>query len=361
MIVFLYFALAFSNIDDSSLPYDDEHENLENSPVNRNEDSNENPQLQSNQPHIPPPDSTTPLYILLASLFVFFLVSVVAYYLGKIEIENKMTKVQKSLNEFIQHDFKTEKVNFMQYGIHEFEVYFQTNDPNIYGCILHVEMALRCDIFHQIKYLFVPKVDKMTFEYLLHPSKRFSAMIHISKSLPYFSNDFELIESKIVLSNDLKCWSDVSGYEKDVVKLIQPFAEKHPKLIELIEMSDANRFKTRDKVGFVTRIEFNVSNYDEISNFETYRFGFSLAHKFVNIKIPDDVTKKNIEKRDKLLEKAKIRMEKIKAFYAAQAGMQNQQDVEIIGTPVNQQENTPNNEQAQSQAQDQTNVHEKTE
>lgn len=306
-LIFLLFHLIKSNENDSDLPYDD--------PFNQD--------IPTPQPSTSPDidnedesDSTTPLYIILGIIGFLFLISIISYELGKFEIQNYMTYFQQTLNSFIEKYLHGEKINFMQYGIHEYEIFYKSKNPNIYGCNIHVDMCLRCDFIHRFKYIFSKRVDKVTFEFLIHPVNAFSAMIHIGKEVPFFAKDFNLVKKEI--SCGYSSFSDVPSYDKNLVTTISNFIEKHPNLIRIIEMSDANRFKAKEKCGFVTRVEFDVTNFQDDINFPTLRFCFDLADSFAKLKMPEKVIVANKEKRQKLVKRAQIQLEKLRKFQEAQ-------------------------------------------
>lgn len=341
--LFLLICLTLSNEKDLDLPYDDPSDQP--TPT-------ANP--TSTEDIIDDPDSTTPLFIVLGIIGFLFIVSIISYELGKFEVSNGMTYFQQTLNNFIEKYLYGEKINFMQYGIHEFEVYFKSKNANIYGCNVHVNMCFRCDFIHRFKYLFAKKVDKITFEFLIHPSKMFSAMIHISKESPFFAKDFNLIKKEIACG--YSSFSDVPNYDKNLISTISDFIEKHPKLINIIEMSDANRFKFKDKCGFVTRVEFDVTNFQEDITYPTLRFCYDLAESFAKIKMPEQATQENKKKREKLVQRAKIQLEKIRKFQEAQQKFRETgifPDLEKINNPDNQNEdektNTDDNENKENQ------------
>lgn len=307
IFIFILFCLISSIEDSSDLPYDDPSD--QQIPTAK-------PSLPYRKPRNNEPDSMVPLFIVLGVIAFLFIISIISYQIGKFDIQNSMTYFQQTLNSYLEKSLHLEKINFMQYGVHEFEVFFKSKNPNIYGCIVHVSMGLSIDIFHRIKYWFTKRVDKVTFEYLLHPSKRFSAMIHISKEIPFFAKDFKL--SKQEISCGYSSFSDVQGYDKNLVNTISNFIEKHPNLVRIIELSDANRFKAKEKFGYVTRVEFNVTNFKEDINFSTLRFGYELADSFTKVKIPENITEDNKIKRTKLVERAKAQMERMRRFQEAQ-------------------------------------------
>ena len=333
MSIFSFFFIFLCFSEKSELPYEEASEKID---IINEDIKNENNFEDQNLVGIG--DSKESFFILIGFIIFLFISSVLSYYLGKIEIQNVMTMVQKTLNDFIEKELKTQKVNFLQYGIHEFEAFFTTNSPVIYGCIVHVSMALRCDIMHQLKYLILPKNDKISFEFLIKPKEKFSAMIHISKEVPYFSKDFQLVKYQFDNNNNLTnskkkkgqkqfndhgyhYLSDIPGYEKALFSYISEFISNNPSIVHIIEMSDANRFKAKEKCGYVTYIEYSTSNMDLIMNYNLLKFNLKLAETFGNTQLPNEIIQNNKIKREHLLEEAKVREEKMKKYVESLQGI----------------------------------------
>lgn len=297
MFYALLISLVLSEIEDAKLPYDDILDQKippSHTPIPNNEDE------------IDDPDSPLSLYIILGLLAAFFVLSVLSYSIGSFYIKSHMTFFQQTLNKFLQQMLHTDKIQFMQYGVHKFETFIKSYKKHIHGCIVEVETCLQIDVFHRLKYHFVQKIDQVSFEFLIHPPKPTSAMIHVSKEPPFFNKDFNLVEME--LTENYKFYTDIKGHDKKFIADIKSFIEKHPNLIDFIEMTDANRFKAKDKCGYVVKICLNIRNFEKDIDMGVLRFCFDLASAFSTINLPDYVITANKRKRDKLLADAKVRL-----------------------------------------------------
>ncbi|KAH0793652.1 hypothetical protein GPJ56_002373 [Histomonas meleagridis] len=154
-------------------------------------------------------------------------------------------------------------------------------------------------------------------------------MIHISKERPFFLNDFRLIDKEIL--NGYISYSDVSKEISDINSAFKEFVNEKPDVLNYFEMSDMNRFQTKQKIRFVSYSQYEIQSsiIDPNLVIELLTFALKITNLYINKQFSEQIVEKNKQRRDKLIEIAKERQKRYEQLAKAKAegkrkGMLNQ-------------------------------------
>lgn len=247
----------------------------------------------------------SPFEISMAALALVFLVFFIA---GTISIRSTLKKDAKNvLNEFDNH-FSVVPKNFVKYAKHKYAIYM-TGRTSYTGCLITINFSHRCDPFMYLWDLIRQNKSKLVIEFLPKPKQNVSMMFHVSSKAPKSVSMLKLEEFGVSDEN-LVGYTDL-GNEKELFSTdINMFIEKHPKVLEFVEICDSNRHDMRRESRYVARFEFDFDAIikQNIST-EVLNFALKLSDKFATLELPPDLLTKNLNLRTKLFMDTKEKYE----------------------------------------------------
>lgn len=211
---------------------------------------------------------------------------------------------------------------------------FSTGRTLHLGCLTTLRLTRRCDILGYIyDHILLPKYlnykakskkllsynldntgkSSLTLEVIVDQAQKCPLIFHISEHQPFYADQFKLLQYPLAEceSNRLSCYSDFEDCTNIFIPLINEFLEKHPGLISLIEISDANRFELRGECRFVVCVSFNIDGEFQNQAFsdEAVDFVMHLADKYAMLETPKDVFERMQRERNAFLQEQKKELE----------------------------------------------------
>jgi septum formation inhibitor MinC len=160
-----------------------------------------------------------------------------------------------------------------------------------------VRLRRACDPLAIIYSVFRGQTDTFSIEFLLIPPHKPAGIIHIAMETPPFADRLKL--KSFPLENKYCLWTDIGEMAGKFVESVKKFIESYPTSLELIELSDTNRFDARAQCRFVARFEFKICGTIEFFvTDELVDFCVNLADEFCMLKLTGSVQQRNQALRD---------------------------------------------------------------
>lgn len=231
------------------------------------------------------------------------------YCVGRMIVSRKIKEVNQKLPAAMRKHFAVVNDKFYQRNRHDFDSYM-SGRKGYMGCVTSLRFAKTCDILGYLKRVIFSETDRVIFDFLLDPKNEFAGMVHVSKAKPYFADDLKLKQHSI--GNRLQLYEDIGDENRKVfTKLINDFNEEHPGSLQCLEMSNTNRFETRDNDNYVVHFELNViGSPDTFYNQELIDSIVKIADTFTMLKLPNEIQYKNERTRILLNKKNQPKEEK---------------------------------------------------
>ncbi|OHS99430.1 hypothetical protein TRFO_08348 [Tritrichomonas foetus] len=316
LLVFLSFFI-FQTIAQpkSDLPFDDDDVEV---PGQNDEfpDDDQSKPTPAPHPTINPENIRTKSFIEIIQfreIFVLFIFIVyIAFYVyGRKSVKQTIEKAISGPVNALKKYYKVVPSRLTASSLHRYDS-FSTGRTTHLGCLTTLSLSRRCDILGYLYDRFQKERSTLSFEAIIEQPQNLPIIFHISESEPTFKKQFALLTYPI---NDktgkLKCFTDFEEATEYFIPEINEFIEKHPGLISLIEISDANRFELRTECRFVVRVEFNIHGFEDVVfSDEVTDFTMKLADKYATLEVPKDVLERMQRARTAVLQEQKAKFEK---------------------------------------------------
>jgi len=233
--------------------------------------------------------------IAVAAVVVYFCI----YFSARQTIKSKLRKLSNSLLLSLNRHFEVVPHKFEEINNHQYSVWI-TGRTNYKGALVSPSFKHTCDPLGAVYAVFMGESDMVTLEFVLLPPSLTSGIVHVGKEKPSFAEKLKLKSCSI--GNRLSMWTDLDASREPFVAAVRSFAEENPGVIQLIELSDTNRFETRGECRFVARFELKIiGSIEEFATDALVDFCVKLADAFTLLKLPADVRARNEILRDKLI------------------------------------------------------------
>lgn len=223
---------------------------------------------------------------------IVMIVYLIIYIIGRSIVRKKIKTVNEKLIPALRKHFAVVNEKFYQRNRHDFDSYI-TGRKGYMGCVISQKFAKTCDILGILMRVIRSETDKIIFDFLLEPKNPIAGMLHVSKTKPYFADDLKLKQHN--LGNKLQLYTDIGDENRKVfTKLINDFIEENPGSLQCLEMSNTNRFETRDNDNYVAHFELNVIGLIEtFYSQELIDSIVKIADTFTMLKLPNEIQYKN--------------------------------------------------------------------
>ncbi|KAH0792291.1 hypothetical protein GPJ56_003817 [Histomonas meleagridis] len=237
------------------------------------------------------------------------LLYIIIFFVGKSITKSKINKISNKLNPELRKYFAVVPDKFIERNYHQYDTYI-TGRKGYVGCLISPRFAKTCDPLGFLMRIVTSEKDMIAFEFILDPKYNISGMLHVSKDKPYFADDLKLKSHS--LGQKLQLWTDFGDEQRKVfTKIINSFMEDNPGVLQLIELSNQNRFETRDSGHYVARIELNIEGpIDEFLSDELLEFVMNISDSFTMLKLPSDIQTRNERTRILLAKERQPKEEK---------------------------------------------------
>jgi hypothetical protein len=238
---------------------------------------------------------------------VFYLLT---YLYGRRSIRSKIEKVTEPLLGSLRRHFAVCNGAFEIRNYHEYHRLITGRTGYQLGFIIQ-KFKRMCDPLGILFSVLRGDSDTLIIEFLLKPVHQFCGILHISKDKPYFADDLKL--KSYGMKHKYSVWTDIPDQRDIFVSPIKEFIEEHPGVVELIELSDVNRFSTRNENRYVAHFELK-----EVGQIETFitdslvDFIVKIADSFVVLNLPPDVHSRNEKVRENVLKEKEAKKEEEK-------------------------------------------------
>lgn len=252
-------------------------------------------------------DSGNSFFVQLAALALVFAVCFLSYNFGKQGLRAQVQLLREALQESLGVDVPEPTA----LGLHEYLFSVPLRRRGVYEVVIRAQFSQRCDPLNLLRSSMSKVSNVISVEFSVFQAHKISAMIHLSKDRPFFLNDFRLIDRDIC--EGYKVFSDVHKEIDDIVSAFRKYVTANPKTVNFIEMSDMNRFETKQRNRYVSYCQFHLDTHitkQKIS--EIMNFGFAITELFSAKSVSETSNNKNRVRREKLVSAAKERMERVK-------------------------------------------------
>ncbi|OHS94886.1 hypothetical protein TRFO_10825 [Tritrichomonas foetus] len=306
--LFLLFAIAV-RCDETDLPFDNDDDEILDHEQDKPDQQDEDQDIADDEKDIQPTPTPQPerVRIPISQLFgklefgvVILLVVYVAFYIsGQKILKTKTQAIYEIFSPLIRKYFAVMPRDFTIMSNNEVAIYFSGRTGYI-GGICTIKYKRCCDILGILYSIFMGEHQTITFDILLEPKYQPSGIFTISKDKPYFADDFKLKQKN--LPNKLQCFHDLGKESHQFLEIITPFIKKHKNSVELIEISDNNRFEYENNGKFVVHMEFRIVGSEaDFINEELIDFVMKVSDKFDTVQFPFEIQSANQRLREKLI------------------------------------------------------------
>lgn len=265
---------------------------------------------------------------------IFFFIYIIFYFAGKHSINLYIKKVKETSLNRLKSYYAAVSQRMTASSLHRHDA-FSTGRTCHLGCLTTLRLTKRCDILGYIYDRFIsPKLlsyrsksnklldvnfdncgkSSLTFEVIVEQTQKIPLIFHISEHLPFFADQFKLLQYPLVECENkrLSCYTDFEESTNIFIPTINEFLEKHPGLISLIEISDANRFELRSECRLAVCVSFNIDGEYEKQAFsdEAVDFVMNLADKYAQLEVPKDIFDRMQRTRNHIIQEQKEELEK---------------------------------------------------
>lgn len=228
---------------------------------------------------------------------------------GRSTVKAKISKVCDTLLESFRRYFAVVPQKFEQRNYHTYDTWI-TGRTGYQGALITQKFKKACDPIGIVLDLIRSGTDKLQVEVLLKPRHSPSMMYHVGKDKPHFADDMKL--KSHAMGQRLTSWTDLPVEIKSkITEMVSKFMEQNPGVLELLELSNVNRFDTNKDNKFVAHFEFKVyGKIEDFMNDEIVDFIMALCDEFVMMKLPADVQARNEKIRELMIKSQEPKEEK---------------------------------------------------
>lgn len=269
--------------------------------------------------------------VIVALVFAFY---VIFYIVGKNSINSYIQKVKDTTLNRLKTYYAAVSERMSASSLHRYDS-FSTGRTCHLGCLTTLRLTRRCDIMGYIyDHFLLPKYlshkaksnksmdisldnsgkSSLTLEFIVEQEQKMPLIFHISEYQPFYADRFKLLQYPLTEceNNRLSCYTDFEESTNIFIPMINEFLEKHPGLISLIEISDANRFELRSEGRLAVCVSFNIDGEFENQAFsdEAVDFVMSLADKYSQLDMPKDIFDRMQRTRNHIIQEQKEEFEK---------------------------------------------------
>ena len=282
--------LLFLGLADDSLPFDDDDSGRK---YTFDDDGDEVAPEKTPKP-IPtakyPMQPITAVLRLREAVFgIIFVVYAVWFVVGWRDISRVARKAGSTVQESLKRYYAAVPTKFVSFGMHRMDA-FATGRVCHKGVLTSVRLTKRSDPLGFLFDLVRGKKSVLVFEFIVETKQNVSLMLHVGRRQPGFVEKLKL-EQYNMSETELKCYTDLGESRHIFSSHIDSFIERHPKMVRLVEISDANRFDLMREEKHVVRIEleFTRNLEDTVFSDEVVDWAVQLADKFCTVYFPGDV------------------------------------------------------------------------
>jgi hypothetical protein len=297
------------------------------------DDSSDDLPFEANDPDDPPPDfdddiiSPTPepistptlppvkrtfseiLSFREALVFTLIFLYLFTYFVGRSSIRRKLAQLTSKLLISLRRHFAMGST-FTEWNVHMHRSWL-SGRVGYKGAVVTAHLRRACDPLGIIYSVFRGQSDTFSIEFLLIPPHLPAGIIHIAKETPSFAERLKL--KAFPLENKYKLWTDIGEMAESFVQNVRKFIVNYPTALELIELSDTNRFDARAQCRFVARFEFKICGSIELFvTDEMVDFCVGLADEFCVLKLNGKTQQKNQLLRETLTKEKETEKEEKK-------------------------------------------------
>lgn len=285
--------LLFLGLADDSLPFDDDDSGRK---YTFDEDGDEIPSAETPKPmptaKYPPQPISAIIRIREVIVFVILLVYITWFILGWRDIARVRAKCVETIQEELKRYYAAVPTRLASFGRHRMDA-FATGRVCHKGVLTSVRLSKRSDPLGFLFDLIRGKKSLLVFEFIVETKQNMSLMFHVGRRKPRFAETLKLEEFNMS-EQELKCYTDLGESRHIFASHVDSFLERHPKMVRLIEISDANRLDLMREEKHVVRIELEFSSRteDSVFNREVVDWAVLLADKFCTAYFPEDLVEK---------------------------------------------------------------------
>jgi hypothetical protein len=229
---------------------------------------------------------------------------------GRRSVQSKIEKLAETLLASLRRHFAVCNGNFEMRNYHEYHRLITGRTGYQVGIITQ-KFQRACDPLGILLSILRGDSDKLIIEFLLKPVHQFCGVLHVSKEKPYFADDLKL--KSYGMKQKYSVWTDIPDQRDIFVNPIREFIEEHPGVVELIELSDVNRFTTRSENRYVAHFELKVvGQIDRFISDSLVDSIVKIADSFVVLTVPPEVHARNEKAREQLLKEKQGKKEEEK-------------------------------------------------
>lgn len=274
----------------------------------------EEPEMPTETPSPTPTPAPVPRemreVIGLPELFVAggFVMYLVIFLVGRAYIKAKLGEIKVRLFESLRRHFAIVPEEFQARNVHTFDAWV-TGRTGYQGGFITQRFKKTCDPLGISMSLFQGSADTLTMEFLVKPKHLVSLVFHVSRENPQFVESMKL--KSYNLPERLTVWTDLADQRGAFMTLVNAFIEGNPGVLDMIEVSDVNRFETKDNNKYVARFQFKIIGaISDVITDELIDFCISMTDKFASMKLPRELQIKHEKVRATLARENEPKEEK---------------------------------------------------
>jgi hypothetical protein len=227
-----------------------------------------------------------------------FVLYAVVFFVGRSIINSKVQSTCAAILTSLRRHFAVVQNRVTRRNYHTHDAWI-TGRTGYQGSLLTFRFKRTCDPLGIVYSIFKGESDTVSFEVLLNPERDWNALFHVSREKPYFVDDLKLKSSN--MAQKLVVWSDMGESKQRFVQMVNEFLESRPGCLDLIEISDTNRFETKKDNSYVAKFDFKLkAAVDSDAADQIVDFIVTMCDQFATLALPSDVQLKNGRVREKL-------------------------------------------------------------